>query len=323
MIEHQAKSASSVILDAKTGEILSMVSLPGYNPNDRSQLQGAAIKNTVVTDLMEPGSTVKPFIIAKALDAGVLTLEEPVNTSPGYLRIDGYRITDTHNNGVLTPTEIIQKSSNIGVSKIALKLTAEQQWQFWKEVGFSQDSGLFLPGEAAGYLKPVERWQKLDQVSASYGYGFNINLLGLARSYLLFANQGEMLPLSLFKLDQPPQKTRVVSAQAAQATLEMMEKVVAPGGTAVKAQIPGYRVAGKTGTVHKTKQGGYEQNQYQSVFAGIVPVSDPDMIMVVAINEPSRGIYYGGAVAAPVFSEVMQQALRLRNVAYDQQQALP
>ncbi|MDG6778508.1 penicillin-binding protein 2 [Thiomicrorhabdus sp. zzn3] len=318
MIEHQAESASAVVLDAKTGEVLAMVSLPGYNPNDRTQLKGRAIRNRVITDLIEPGSTVKPFIVAKALDVGAITLDEKIDTSPGAIRVQGYRITDTHNHGVLTPEEVIQKSSNVGASKIALKMSAEQEWELWKAVGFSRDSGLYLPGEASGYLKPVAQWQPLDQVSASYGYGFNINLLNLAHAYLLFANQGEMMPLSLFKLDQPPEKTRVVGAQATEATLRMMEKVVAPGGTAPKAQIPGYRVAGKTGTVHKTKQGGYEQNEYVSLFAGVVPVSDPDMVMVVAINEPSRGVYYGGSVAAPVFKEVMQHALRLRNVPHDQ-----
>ncbi|WP_373019130.1 peptidoglycan D,D-transpeptidase FtsI family protein [Thiomicrorhabdus sp.] len=318
MIEHQAKSASAVILDAKTGEVLAMVSLPGYNPNDRSQLSGDGIRNRVVTDLMEPGSTVKPFIIAKALDLGVVGLDEKINTSPGSIRVQGYRITDTHNHGVLKPEGIIQKSSNVGASKIAMRMTPEQEWQLWKDVGFTKDSGLYLPGEATGYLKPVAQWQTIDQVSASYGYGFNINLLNLAHGYLMLANHGEIMPLSLFKLNQPPQKTRVVGAEAADETLLMMEKVVARGGTAPKAQVAGYRVAGKTGTVHKTKQGGYEQNEYHSLFAGIVPVSDPDMVMVVAVDEPSRGVYYGGSVAAPVFKEVMQQALRLRNVPHDE-----
>ncbi len=318
MIEHQAKSASSVILDAKTGEVLAMVSLPGYNPNDRSQLSGDAIRNRVVTDLIEPGSTVKPFVIAKALDLGVVGLDEEINTSPGAIRVQGYRITDTHNHGKLKPEGIIQKSSNVGASKIAMRMTPEQEWQLWSDIGFTRDSGLYLPGEATGYLKPVAQWQTIDQVSASYGYGFNINLLNLAHAYLMLANHGEIMPLSLFRLDKPPQKSRVVGAKAADDTLLMMEKVVARGGTAPKAQIAGYRVAGKTGTVHKTKQGGYEQNEYYSLFAGIVPVSDPDMVMVVVVDEPSRGVYYGGAVAAPAFKEVMQQALRLRNVPHDE-----
>ena len=317
MVEHQARSASAVVLDAKTGEVLAMVSLPGYNPNDRRQVTGRAIKNRVISDLMEPGSTVKPFIVAKALHEGVITVDEEINTSPGSMRVQGYRITDSHNNGMLTAGDIIQKSSNVGASKIALRLTPEQQHDMWQKIGFSQDSGLYLPGEAFGLLKPVLQWQDLDQTSSSYGYGFNINLMNLAHAYLLFANDGQMMPVSIFKQTEKPFKTSIVSPFAANQTLLMMERVVAKGGTAPRAQIPGYRVAGKTGTTHKTKRGGYEQNEYISQFAGIVPVSDPDMVMVVRVNEPSRGVYYGGSVSAPVFKEVMEQALRLRNVPHD------
>lgn len=317
MIEHQARSASAVVLDAKTGEVLAMVSLPGYNPNDRSQVSGRAIKNRVISDLMEPGSTVKPFIIAKALHEGVISIDDEIDTSPGSMRVQGHRITDSHNNGLLKPGDIIQKSSNVGASKIALKLTPEEQYSMWKQVGFSVGSDLYLPGEAAGNVKPASQWQDLDQTSTSYGYGFNINLLSLAHAYLLFANDGEIMPVSIFKGAEPAIKTPVVSPYAANQTLLMMERVVAKGGTAPKAQIPGYRVAGKTGTTHKTKKGGYEQNEYISQFAGIVPVSDPNMVMIVRVNEPSRGVYYGGSVTAPVFKEVMEQALRLRNVPHD------
>lgn len=319
MIEHQALSASSVILDAKTGEILSMVSLPGFNPNDSRQRRGKGIKNRVITDLIEPGSAMKPFIVAKALDLGTIQLDTEIDTSPGSIRIQGNRITDTHNNKIMTPLQVIQKSSNVGSSKIALTLTPEQQREFWADIGIGQESGLFLPGESHGYLKPGFEWQQIDQASASFGYGFNTNLLDLAHAYLLFANQGEMLPLSLVKLAAKPEGKQLIKPEIAKAVLEMMETVVAQGGTAPKAQIPGYRVAGKTGTVHKTKrQGGYAENTYLSVFAGVVPVSNPDMVMVVIVNEPSRGVYYGGAVAAPAFKEVMQEALRLRNVTPDQ-----
>lgn len=319
MIEHQALAVSSVILDAKTGEILSMVSLPSFNPNDSSQRRGAGIKNRAITDLMEPGSTMKPFTIAKAMDLGLIDETSEINTSPGSIRIQGNRITDSHNHGMLTPLQIIQKSSNVGASKIALKMSAEQQRNFWADIGIGQESGLFLPGEAMGYLKPAHAWKEIDQASASFGYGFNTNLLDLAHAYLLFANRGEMVPLSIIKLNQPPIGEKLVKREVAQAVLEMMETVVAKGGTAPKAQIPGYRVAGKTGTVHKTnKVGGYEKNTYLSLFAGVVPVSNPDMVMIVTVNEPSRGIYYGGSVAAPAFKEVMQEALRLRNIAPDQ-----
>lgn len=317
MIKHQATSASSVILDAKTGEILSMVSMPGYNPNDSIQRRGAAVRNRVVTDLLEPGSTVKPFIVAKALDLGLIDLETEIDTSPGSFRLQGKRISDTSNHGVLTPLGIIQKSSNVGVSKVALKLTPEQQHRFWTELGFGRDSGLFLPGEAMGYLKPAADWRDLDQASSSYGYSFNINLLNLAHSYLLFTNQGRMLPLSVIKLQQPPEGEPLIKPEIAQEMLLMMEAAVAKGGTATQAQIEGYRVAGKTGTVHKTKKGGYEENTYTTLFTGLVPVSNPEFIMAISVNEPSRGVYYGGLVAAPVFKEVMQEALRLRNVAPD------
>lgn len=318
MIKHQAQSASSVILDAKTGEVLSMVSLPGYNPNDSRQRTGAAIRNRVVTDLIEPGSTIKPFVVAKALDDGLITEESEINTSPGYIRVQGNRISDTHNNKRLTPLGIVQKSSNVGSAKIALQLSAKTQRQFLRDVGFGKDSGLFLPGEVSGYLKPAFDWQKIDQVSASFGYGFSTNLMNLAQSYLLFSNKGRMMPLSVIKRNEQPEGTQVVKPEVADAVLKMMEAVVAKGGTAPKAQIPGYRVAGKTGTVHKTKSGGYEENTYLSLFAGIVPVSNPDLIMAVVVNEPSRGVYYGGLVAAPVFKQVMTEALRLRNIAPDQ-----
>ncbi|WP_019555745.1 peptidoglycan D,D-transpeptidase FtsI family protein [Thiomicrorhabdus arctica] len=317
MVKHQATSASSVILDAKTGEVLSMVSLPGYNPNDSSQRSGIAIRNRVVTDLLEPGSTVKPFVIAKALDLGLIDLDTLIDTSPGSIRVQGERISDTRNHGILTPMGIIQKSSNVGVSKVALKLSPKQQHDFMSQLGFGRDSGLFLPGEAMGYLKPAADWHDLDQASSSYGYSFNINLLNLAHSYLLFTNQGKILPLSVIKLEQAPEGESLVKAKVADEVLKMMESAVSDQGTAPKAQIPGYRVAGKTGTVHKTKRGGYEENSYMALFAGIVPVSDPQFIMAISVNEPSRGVYYGGLVAAPIFKEVMQEALRLRNVAPD------
>ena len=318
-IQHQATSMMSVILDAKTAEVIAMVSLPAFNPNDRSQLQGARLRNRVVTDVMEPGSTSKPFIVAKALDLGVLSLMDEINTSPGAITIQGQRITDTRNHGTITPAEVIQYSSNIGASKIAFKMTPQQQWQMFHDVGFGQDLGLFLPGETMGYIRPAAEWQKIDQASSSFGYGFNINLMQLAHAYMVIANQGELKPLSVIKRN-PENDTagrQIISPTVAQNVLEMMEAVVAKGGTAPQAKVDGYRIAGKTGTVHLTKAGGYEANQYLSLFAGIVPVSNPKYIMVTAVNKPSRGIYYGGKVAAPIFKEVMTDVLRLKNIAPD------
>lgn len=318
-IQHQASSMMSVILDAKTAEVIAMVSLPAFNPNDRSQLKGERLRNRVVTDVMEPGSTSKPFIVAKALDLGVLSLIDEINTSPGAITIQGQRITDTRNHGSITPAEVIQYSSNIGASKIAFKMTPQQQWQMFHDVGFGQDLGLFLPGETMGYIRPAAEWQKIDQASSSFGYGFNINLMQLAHAYMVIANQGELKPLSVIKRN-PENDTagrQIISPLVAQNVLEMMEAVVAKGGTAPQAKVDGYRVAGKTGTVHLTKAGGYEANQYLSLFAGIVPVSNPKYIMVTAVNKPSRGIYYGGKVAAPIFKEVMTDVLRLKNIAPD------
>ncbi len=318
-IQHQATSMMSVILDAKTAEVIAMVSLPAFNPNDRSQLQGERLRNRVVTDVMEPGSPTKPFIIAKALDLGVLDIHDKINTSPGSMVIQGQRITDTRNHGTISPAEVIQYSSNIGASKIAFRMTPQQQWQMFHDVGFGQDLGLFLPGETMGYIRPAAEWQKIDQASSSFGYGFNINLMQLAHAYMVISNQGQLRPLSVIQRqsDQENMGKQIISADVAQQVLEMMEAVVAKGGTAPQAKVEGYRVAGKTGTVHLTKAGGYEANQYLSLFAGIVPVSDPQYIMVTAVNKPSRGIYYGGKVAAPIFKEVMTDVLRLKNIVPD------
>ena len=318
-VKHQAASASAVVLDAKTGEILAMASLPGFNPNAISQRHGSGIRNRAVADLIEPGSTIKPFTIAKALDLGIVALDEKVSTSNGVIRIKGARITDTKPHGDLTPTEIIQKSSNVGTARIAIQFDPDEQYEYWEKLGFNTESGNYLPGEAVGQLKGRSAWEDpVTRATAAYGYGFNTSLLALARAYTLFANEGRVLPVSILKVDQRPQGVPVVSAQAAKETLKMMEEVVKPGGTATQAQVPGYSIAGKTGTVHQIAQkGGYAENTYVSVFAGLAPASNPDMVMVVAVNEPSRGVYYGGAVAAPVFKKVMQNALRIRAVAPD------
>lgn len=350
-IRHQAKSVQSVILDAKTGEILGMATIPSFNPNNRSQLQGSRLRNRVVTDVFEPGSPTKPFIISRALDLGLIHLDTVIDTSPGAMWIQGQRITDTRDHGKLTPQGIIEKSSNIGASKVAFKMTPDQEWQMLNNVGFGQDLGIFMPGESLGYMKSPVEWQKIDQASASFGYGFNINLLQLARAYTIFANHGVLEPVSLIKLT-PKQVAerraaasqnvsgknsnekdinldtsysatevhRVISAKSADEVLRMMQTVVSPDGTAPKARILGYKVAGKTGTVHKTKAGGYHQNEYFSVFVGLVPASDPKYIMATVVNEPSRGVYYGGLVAAPIFKEVMQDVLRIKNVPPDETQ---
>ncbi|MBE0493103.1 MAG: penicillin-binding protein 2 [Thiomicrospira sp.] len=316
-VKHQADSASLVILDAKTGEVLALVNEPGFNPNNRAQIKGEAIRNRAIATLIEPGSTIKPFILAKALEYELIKSDESINTSPGYINVQGHMISDAVNYGHLTAGEVIQKSSNVGIANVARRLKPEQQWELFRQLGFAQDLGLFLPGESMGYLRHHTEWMLVDQVSSSFGYGFNINLMQLAHAYTVFANEGRLLPLSLLKIDQVPESKQVVSPQAAKQVLAMLESVTHRGGTGTEARIEGYRVAGKTGTVHKTKAGQYQQNEYAAMFVGMVPASRPDMIMAVIVDKPSRGIYGGGSVAAPIFQEVMRHALRLRNVDPD------
>lgn len=321
---HDAESASAVVLDAKTGEILAMVSLPSYNPNDRSQRVSRGVRNRAISDFIEPGSTLKPFAIAKGLEYGVVQTDSIINTGNGAFYVQGQRITDTSAHGKIDLKTIVQKSSNIGTAKIALKIDPETYYQDLLNFGFTRASDTYLPGEVTGRINGATHWQPINQVTTSYGYGINMTTLTLARAYTVFSNQGKLLPVSLFKLTSPPVGEAVLGAQAAQTTLEMMETVAQRGGTAPKAAIDGYRVAGKTGTVHLTAStGGYQGNEYLSVFAGLVPVSDPDMIMVVAVKKPSRGVYYGGLIAAPVFQQVMQQALRIRKISPDDEQWLP
>lgn len=316
-VKHQAEAASMVILDAKTGEVLALVNEPGFNPNNRAQIKGEAIRNRAIASLIEPGSTIKPFVVAKALELGLVKPNETINTAPGYMNVQGHMISDAVNYGLLKTGEVIQKSSNVGVANIARRLKPEQQWELFRQLGFAQDLGLFLPGESMGYLRHHTEWMPVDQVSSSFGYGFNINLMQLAHAYTVFANEGRLLPLSLLKLDQVPDSKKIVSPQAAQQVLAMLESVTHKGGTGTEARIEGYRVAGKTGTVHKTKAGQYQQNEYSAMFVGLVPASRPDMIVAVMVDKPSRGVYGGGSVAAPVFQEVMRHALRLRNVDPD------
>jgi cell division protein FtsI (penicillin-binding protein 3) len=317
MIKHQAKGVSLVILDAKTGEILTLVNQPGFNPNNRAQIRGESIRNRAIANLVEPGSTIKPFVVTKALELGLLDSNEVINTAPGYVRVQGHMISDAVNYGQLDLTGVVQKSSNVAMVNISKRLSAEQQWQLLSDLGFGQDLGLFLPGEAMGFIRHHTEWSPVDKMSSSFGYGFNVNLLQLARSYLVFANEGQVPPLSLLKLNQPPTYKPVFKPESIAQILPMLEATTHPGGTATLARIEGYRVAGKTGTVRKAKAGGYEENKYAALFVGMVPASRPDMVMAIVVDEPSRGVYGGGEVAAPVFADVMRHALRLRNVAPD------
>jgi cell division protein FtsI (penicillin-binding protein 3) len=317
-VEHyRAKAGGIVVLDAKTGEVLALANLPAYNPNNRVKVSGSNSRNRALTDTFEPGSTLKPFTAAAALEAGVFRPDTVLQTAPGTLTIGHATIHDAHPQGALTVAQVIQKSSNVGAAKIALALPAERMWSMFKAVGFGAAPGTGFPGEVGGKLRPAKTWRPIEQATMAYGLGISVSLLQLARAYMIFANDGELLPVSLVRLDAPPARTRVISSETAQAVRAMLELVVQPGGTAPHAQVVGYRVAGKTGTAHKLEGAGYAADRYVSSFVGFAPASDPRLIVAVMIDEPSGGQYYGGTVAAPVFSQVAGGALRILNVPSD------
>lgn len=315
--EHKAKAGAIVVLDAKTGEILALANLPSYNPNNRVKLNRNSTRNRSITDIFEPGSTMKPFSIAAAMEAGKFTPESRIETAPGHFSIGPATIRDAHPQGLLSVAEIIQKSSNVGAAKIALTLEPEYLWSMFTHLGFGQSPRSGFPGEATGKVRPYKTWRPIEQATMSYGHGISVSLLQLARAYTVFASDGELKPLSMLKLDEMPAGERVLSPQTAKAVRAMLEMVIQPGGTAPKARITGYRAAGKTGTAHKQVGNGYASDKYVSSFVGFAPASDPHLIIAVMIDEPSNGKYYGGTVAAPVFSNVMGGALRMLSVPLD------
>ena len=317
VIRHRAKAGSVVVLDVSTGEVLALANLPTYNPNNRAQLSGAQLRNRAVTDTFEPGSTLKPFTIAAALELGRITPQSKIQTAPGTLTIGSATIRDAHPDALLTVEQVIQKSSNVGAAKIALSLPAKAMWNMFESIGFGAVPRLGFPGEAAGRVRPYRTWRPIEQATMAYGHGISVSLLQLAHAYSVFARDGEILPLSLAKLDVPGTPRSVMSAQTARRVRHMLELAVQAGGTAPRAQIAGYRVAGKTGTAHKQENGTYAAHKYVSSFVGFAPASNPRLILAVMIDEPSDGRYYGGEVAAPVFSRVMEGALRLKGVPPD------
>lgn len=314
--KHHAKAGSIVVLDAKTGEVLALANWPSYNPNIRGKPSIELLRNHVVTDLFEPGSTMKPFTVAAALELGKVTPATVINTENGIYTVGGRKIHDTHPERSMSVARIIQVSSNVGAAKIALSMKPEQFWQSLSENGFGAQTGCEFPGEAAGRLRNFKNWKPIEQATMSYGNGISVNLLQLARAYTVFANDGELKPVTLLKKDIPGLGTQVYSAATALAVRDMLESVVRPGGTAPLAQITGYRVAGKTGTAHKLEGGRYV-NKYVASFVGLAPASNPRLIVAVMLNEPGGAQYYGGQVAAPAFSNVMGAALRLLNVPND------
>jgi cell division protein FtsI (penicillin-binding protein 3) len=314
---NRAKGGSLVILDAKTGEVLALVNQPDYNPNNRANVTGRQTRNRSVTDLFEPGSTMKPFTVAEALETGVVKPETTIQTGQGTMTLGGWTITDTHPNGLLTVAQVIQKSSNIGTSKIQLQMPAERMGTFYRELGFGSAPQTGFPGEARGQLRPWAQWKPIEQATMSYGHGLSVSLLQLARAYTIFTNEGQLLPLTLLKRDAQPIGKRLISRETSIEVNRMMEMAVMPGGTAPRAQVPGYRVAGKTGTAHKAENGGYAEHKYVSSFVGFGPVTRPRFIVAVMLDEPQGAKYYGGDVGAPVFSTVMGAALRMMAVAPD------
>ncbi|NLU98851.1 penicillin-binding protein 2 [Marinomonas sp. UCMA 3892] len=314
--EHRATSASAVILDVKTGEVLAMVNQPSYNPNDRSKLEYEELRNRAVIDLFEPGSTMKPFTISAALMSGQYSTESTINTAPGYLRFGRFTIRDAANYGVIDFEKLLIKSSNVGASKIALSLPQDAVWNIDYELGIGSPVGIGFPGEATGVLPSHPKWHPSEIATLSYGYGLSVSTLQLAQAYMVLANDGYRVPVTMFKQDAPPAGKQVIPKDVARSVVKMMEAVV-QRGSGKAAQIPGYRVAGKTGTVHKVGSKGYEYDQYIAMFAGVAPATNPRLAMVVMINDPKGREYYGGEVAAPVFSRVMEGALTTLNIYPD------
>lgn len=314
---NRARAGAIVAIDVRTGEVVALANFPTYNPNNRAKLSGAQLRNRVVTDTFEPGSTLKPFTAALALELGKATPQTIVQTAPGSMTIASYTIRDAHPAGALSVAQVIQKSSNVGTAKLALQMPREEMHALYRRLGFGLQPQLGFPGEAAGRLREAKTWRPVEQATMSYGYGLSVSLVQLARAYTVFARDGELAPLSLVRTGLPAAGRQVLSAETARAVRAMLEAAVQPGGTAPRARVMGWRVAGKTGTSHKQENGGYAPDKYVSSFVGFAPVSDPRLVIAVMLDEPSAGQHYGGQVAAPVFSQVMQGALRLMGVPHD------
>lgn len=312
----KAKAGGAVVLDVQTGEILALVNLPTYNPNDRSVLTGAQLRNRVITDTFEPGSTMKPFPVALALDTGRVKPDTLIETAPGHMTIGSATIHDAHRQGTLTVAGVIQKSSNIGTAKMALQMPPQEMWEMFATLGFGQQPKIGFPGAVAGRMRNFKTWKPIEQATMSYGHGLSVSLLQIARAYMIFARKGDMIPLTFQQSTAMPVGTRVISEKTAMQMREMLESVTQPGGTATQARVPGYRVAGKTGTAHKIEHGKYV-NKYIGDFVGFAPVSNPRIIVAVMIDEPSGGVYYGGSVAGPVFAAITANVLRSMNVVPD------
>ena len=317
VVQNKAKAGSVVVLDAQTGEVLALANYPSYVPDKRRNLSGEQLRNRALTDTFEPGSTMKPITIAMALEAGRVSPQTVIDTSPGRYQIGGFTINDTHNYGSLTVEGVIQKSSNVGALKVAQKMAPQEMWNTYSALGYGQKPQIQFPGAVPGRLRPWKTWRPVEKATMAYGYGLSASLFQMAQSYTAFAHEGEVIPVTMLKSDAAVTGNRVFSAETARAVRKMLQMAAAPGGTGPLAQTIGYSVGGKSGTAHKQIGKGYASNKYRSWFTGMAPIDKPRVIVAVMIDEPSNGQYYGGLVAAPVFSAVVQQSLRLMGVQPD------
>ncbi|HAW44767.1 MAG TPA: cell division protein [Sutterella sp.] len=316
---HEATSGSAIVVDVRNGEVLALASWPSYNPNVRSQLNYDSVRNRVVTDMFEPGSTMKPFAIAKALDMGIVKPDTAISTHPGKILVEDQIIGDDHDYGVLSVAEVIAKSSNVGTVRIALQLPSQTLWKTYSELGFGQKPEVQIPGATSGKLRPAQRWGVVEHATIAYGYGVSVSLAQLARAYTAFAREGDVVPLTLFKTDRERVAGKpVFTPETAKEMLKMMRLTVLAGGTASRLKIDGYTNAGKTGTAYKVKNGAYDKNVYVGSFVGIAPMTRPRIVTAVMIDEPKRDGHVGGVVATPVYKEIVERALNVLNVPSDE-----
>ncbi len=318
--EHKAKAGSVVVLDTLTGEVLALANYPSYDPADRSRLTGAQLRNRALTDVFEPGSTMKPLVAALAMETGRVKPETIINTAPGSLVVGPLVVKDAHPHAALSVAEVIQKSSNIGAARLAMGMPSRELWELFSSVGYGQKPQIAFPGAVTGRLKPYKSWRPVEQATMAYGYGLSASLLQMARAYTPLAREGDVIPITVEKRgaeDAPLQGLRVLSPGTVKEIRRMLQMAAGPGGTGPKAQTIGYSVGGKSGTAHKQEGKGYASNKYRSWFVGMAPIAAPRIIVAVMVDEPSNGLHFGGDVAAPVFSQVVQQTLRMMNVEPD------
>ena len=318
--DNKAQAGSGVVLDVKTGEVLALANYPSFDPSNRANLSGAQLRNRALTDVFEPGSTMKPLVVALALETGRVKVDTVINTAPGSLVVGPLVVKDAHPHAALTVQEVIQKSSNVGAARIAMMMPARELWELFSSVGYGQKPQITFPGAVTGRLKPYKNWRPVEQATMAYGYGLSASLLQMARAYTPLARDGDVIPMTMLRADvgEPPlQGLKVLSPATAREIRKMLQMAAGPGGTGAKAQTIGYSVGGKSGTAHKQEGKGYSSNKYRSWFVGMAPIVEPRIIVAVMVDEPTNGLHFGGDVAAPVFSQVVQQTLRMMNVAPD------